>query len=67
LPPKKKDFIDLVIDAYQTVFTDDLLTNRKKYRGAAGDLLKIWKKEYPNQTTTEALETISGHFKHARA
>lgn len=59
----KKDFIDLVINEFVAEHGDYVVLNRGKEREAAGKLLSIYKKQFPDKSSEEALISIRAYFK----
>ena len=58
---KPPDFIDSLISLFLKTFPDYVITNMKKERGNAGDLLKLFKERHPGKNSEEML-TIMGEF-----
>lgn len=59
---KPPDFIDSLISLFLKTFPDYKITNRKKERGNAGDLLKLFKEQHPGKNSEEMLTIMGGFF-----
>ena len=60
----KGDFLDEIITAYVDASGGDyLVVNRGKERTAAGKLLNIYKKKYPEATSEETLQSLTAYFR----
>jgi hypothetical protein len=57
----KTDFIDSIVNSFSAIHNYEVI-NRGKERSAAGKLLNIYKKKYPNSTGEETIDALSAYF-----
>jgi len=57
------DFVDQIINVFIEEYGDYTIVNRGKERDAAGKILSLYKKQYPNSTTEEALIGLRVFFR----
>lgn len=56
------DFIDRIIRQFVEAHGDYVIVNKGKEREAAGKLLNIYKKKFPNADSEEALQSLRAYF-----
>jgi hypothetical protein len=58
----KPDIINSIIQEFKTVFPEYVITTPGKERKMAGNLLEIFKKQYPDLNSDEMLKSLRAHF-----
>jgi len=59
---KDMDFIDRIVQQFVEAHGDYVIVNRGKEREAAGKLLQIYKKKFPNADSEETLQSLRAYF-----
>lgn len=57
------DFVDKIVDAFVEVHGDYEIVNKGKERQAAGKLLNLYKKKYPDADSEQTLDGLKAYFK----
>jgi hypothetical protein len=58
----KNIFIEKIIMQFQEVYPDYVIVTPGKEKDAAGKLLSVFKKQYPDYDSDEMLQKLRGHF-----